>query len=64
MQRRIRQMANRTPNSSQMAAKVTEIFKEMTRKEGITVLMTTHDVGLMGAADEIIELENGERING
>ncbi len=49
---------------SQMAAKVTEIFKEMTRKEGITVLMTTHDVGLMGAADEIIELENGERING
>lgn len=49
---------------SLMAAKVTEIFKEMTRKEGITVLMTTHDVGLMGAADEIIELENGERING
>lgn len=49
---------------SQMAAKVTEIFKEMTRKEGITVLMTTHDVGLMGAADEIIELVNGERING
>lgn len=49
---------------SQMAARVTEIFKEMTRKEGITVLMTTHDVGLMGAADMIIELENGERING
>lgn len=49
---------------SQMAAKVTELFKEMTRKEGITILMTTHDVGLMGAADEIIELENGERING
>lgn len=49
---------------SQMAAKVTELFKEMTRKEGITILMTTHDVGLMGAADMIIELENGERING
>lgn len=48
---------------SQMAAKVTELFKEMTKKEGITVLMTTHDVGLMGAADTIIELENGERIN-
>ncbi|MCR5594948.1 MAG: ABC transporter ATP-binding protein [Lachnospiraceae bacterium] len=46
---------------SAMAAKVTEIFKEMTRKEGITVLMTTHDVGLMGAADMIIELDNGER---
>lgn len=49
---------------SQMAARVTELFKEMTKKEGITVLMTTHDVGLMGTADEIIELENGERING
>ncbi len=47
---------------SAMAARVTEIFKEMTRKEGITVLMTTHDVGLMGAADLIIELDNGERI--
>lgn len=48
---------------SAMAAKVTEIFKEMTRKEGITILMTTHDVGLMGAADMIIALENGERID-
>ena len=49
---------------SAMAAKVTQLFKEMTRREGITVLMTTHDVGLMDAADMIIELENGERING
>lgn len=48
---------------SQMAARVTALFKEMTQKEGITILMTTHDVGLMGAADMIIELENGERIN-
>ncbi len=48
---------------SQMAAKVTEIFKEMTRKEGITILMTTHDVGLMGAGDQLIELKNG-RIEG
>ena len=49
---------------SAMAAKVTEIFRNMCKEEGITVLMTTHDVGLMGAADMIIELENGERING
>jgi len=48
---------------SAMAARVTEIFKEMTRKEGITILMTTHDVGLMGAADMIIELDNGEKIS-
>ena len=37
--------------------------QQMSSEEGITVLMTTHDVGLMGAADMIIELENGERIN-
>lgn len=48
---------------SSMATKVTEIFKEMSHKEGITILMTTHDVGLMGAADSIIELESGTRIS-
>lgn len=48
---------------SAMAAHVTEVFKHMSKEEGITVLMTTHDVGLMGAADMIIELESGERIN-
>lgn len=48
---------------SAMAAKVTETFQTMSKKEGITILMTTHDVGLMGAADMLIELENGERIN-
>ncbi len=48
---------------SAMAAKVTQLFKTMAEKEGITVLMTTHDVGLMDAADSIIELESGERIN-
>lgn len=47
---------------SAMAARVTEIFREMTRKEHITILMTTHDVGLMGAADVTIALDNGERI--
>lgn len=49
---------------SNMAAAVTELFKELSHQEGITVLMTTHDVGLMGAADMLIELENGERVYG
>lgn len=48
---------------SAMAARVTELFKMMAAKEDITILMTTHDQGLMGAADSLIELENGERIN-
>lgn len=34
----------------------------MTRKEGITILMTTHDVGLMDAGDMIIELEAGAQV--
>lgn len=49
---------------SAMAAEITRIFQKMTRREGITVVMTTHDVGLMGAGDQIIELENGERQHG
>lgn len=48
---------------SAMAAKITETFQKMSSEEGITILMTTHDVGLMGAADMIIQLENGERID-
>lgn len=49
---------------SAMAARVAELFADMSKKEGISILMTTHDVGLMGAADFLIELENGERIDG
>ncbi len=49
---------------SAMAAMVTKIFQEMTRKENITVLMTTHDIGLMDAGDLVVELENGQRVTG
>ena len=49
---------------SAMAASVTELFKDMTRREGVTILMTTHDEGLMGAADEIITLDSGVRVYG
>lgn len=46
---------------SAMAAQVVKLFKELTEQEGITILMTTHDVGLMDAGDITIELENGVR---
>ena len=45
-----------------MAAEVTRLFQEMTKKEGVTIVMTTHDVGLMDAGDMVIELENGVQI--
>lgn len=47
---------------SAMAAEVVELFKEMTKKEKVTIIMTTHDTGLMDAGDTVIELQNGERI--
>ena len=47
---------------SAMAAEVTKLFQEMTRKEGITIIMTTHDTGLMDAGNLVIELENGVQV--
>lgn len=47
---------------SAMAAEVTKLFQEMTRKEHVTIVMTTHDVGLMDAGDMVIELENGMQV--
>lgn len=41
---------------------VVKIFKELIANEGITIVMTTHDTGLMGASDCIYELEDGEII--
>lgn len=49
---------------SAMGAEVARLFKEMCKKENITILMTTHDVGLMDAGDMLIELEGGHRVAG
>ncbi len=48
---------------SAMGAEVVRLFKEMCEKENVTIVMTTHDVGLMSAGDEIIELEGGRQIS-
>ncbi len=39
-----------------------QMFQEITKKERVTILMTTHDTGLMDAGDMLIELQNGEQI--
>ncbi len=49
---------------SQTAATVVKLFKELVEKEDVTIIMTTHDQGLMGAGDVVLELEDGEIING
>lgn len=47
---------------SAMAAEVARLFQEMTRREHVTIVMTTHDTGLMDAGDMVIELENGRQV--
>ncbi len=39
---------------------VMKIFKELIEKEGVTIVMTTHDMGLLEIADCIYHLEDGE----
>ncbi len=43
---------------------VVKIFKELTEKEGVTIVMTTHDTGLMEIGDMVYELEDGEVVHG
>ena len=43
---------------------VVKIFKQLTDQEGVTIVMTTHDTGLMEIGDAVYELEDGEQING
>lgn len=41
------------------ALQIMKIFKNLTEKEGITVVMTTHDTGLMDIGDLVYQLEDG-----
>lgn len=47
-----------------MGLTVVKLFRELTEKEGVTIVMTTHDVGLMELGDKVYELEGGELIHG
>jgi putative ABC transport system ATP-binding protein len=42
---------------------VVKIFKDLCASEGITIVMTTHDTGLMDIGDAVYELEDGEMIH-
>ena len=42
---------------------VMHIFRELIKREGISVVMTTHDPGLMEMGDDIYELQDGVVIN-
>ncbi|MCH5269490.1 MAG: ABC transporter ATP-binding protein [Lachnospiraceae bacterium] len=44
---------------SRLAVEVAGLFRELSKQEQVTVLMTTHDTGLLADGDSIVELENG-----
>lgn len=43
---------------------VVKIFKDLIRLEGVTLVMTTHDTGLMDVGDAVFELEDGVIVHG
>ncbi len=44
---------------SRTSFRVVDLFREMVDKEGLTIVMTTHDVNIMDAADTIYTMEDG-----
>ena len=47
-----------------MGLQVVKLFKDLVERQGITVVMTTHDPSMMEIADHVFTLEDGEVING
>ncbi|GAB3136050.1 ABC transporter ATP-binding protein [Microbispora hainanensis] len=45
---------------SQTARQIMELLRVLVRGEGVTVLVATHDEGLVGLADRVLELKDGE----
>lgn len=45
---------------SHTAVSVVRLFREMVEQEGVTIIMTTHDVSLMDAGDLLYELQDGK----
>lgn len=44
---------------SATALSVVGLFRELVEKEGVTIVMTTHDVSLMDAGDRVFALQDG-----
>ncbi len=48
---------------SRTSLEVVKMFRELVDNEGLTIVMTTHDVNIMGAADVIYTLEDGRVVD-
>lgn len=47
-----------------IAMQIVKLFKQLVEEEGVTVLMTTHDPGMVDIADVVYTLEDGEIVDG
>lgn len=45
---------------SQTALQVIKVFKDLVKKEGVSIIMTTHDAGLFDVGDVCYEMEDGQ----
>jgi len=43
-----------------MGLQVMKVFRDLVGKEGVTVVMTTHDPNMMELGDYVFTLEDGE----
>ena len=48
--------------AAQDAPAIIKIFKDLIETEGVTIVMTTHDTGLMEFGDRVYQLEDGELV--
>ena len=44
-------------------AAMVQKFKDLIEAEGVTIVMTTHDAGLMEIGDRVYEIEDGEIVH-
>lgn len=48
---------------SATSLRIVKLFKELVEKEGMTIVMTTHDPSMMEVADKVYTLEDGEIVD-
>jgi len=46
-----------------MALQVVKVFKDLVERQGLTIVMTTHDPSMMEVADIVYTLQDGEVVN-
>ncbi|MOA62597.1 putative ABC transporter ATP-binding protein [compost metagenome] len=47
---------------SAMSLQVMKVFRDLTKKAGTTIIMTTHDPAMMEIVDQVFTLEDGKII--